>query len=75
MATCSVCGGTGIVDGDICTNCMHTGVTPIRGKVALTRKKLFDIEDKNDSIIAEQASQRTDLTAALTQIWNKVKDL
>jgi len=30
---------------------------------------------KVDSIIAEQASQREDLTAALTQIWNKVKDL
>jgi len=33
------------------------------------------LQDQIDSIIAEQASQREDLTAALTQIWNKVKDL
>jgi len=34
-----------------------------------------DIVAKLDSIIAEQASQREDLTAALAQIWNKVKTL
>jgi len=34
-----------------------------------------NIVDKLDAIITEQASQRVDLTAALTQIWNRVKDL
>ena len=33
------------------------------------------IETKIDSIIAEQASQREDLTNGLSQIWDKVKDL
>ena len=37
--------------------------------------RISDILDKVNDIIAEQASQRTDLTTALTNIWNKVKDL
>lgn len=34
-----------------------------------------ELAEKLDAIIAEQAAQRVDLTAALLQIWNKVKTL
>ena len=67
---CNVCGGDGIqwrdTDGEgghECTHCGGTGIVNIGSVDAL------------DTIVAEQASQRADLTAALTQIWNKVKDL
>jgi len=75
QSPCNVCGGDGIswrsgLEGATCDTCKGTGLVdgpdiPI----------IDDMDDKLDSIIAEQASQRVDLTAALSQIWNKVKDL
>ena len=61
--TCTECGGSGIKDEDICETCMHTGVTPIKGKVALTRKKLFDIEDRVDDCLDK-----------LNDIWEKLNE-
>jgi len=71
---CPVCQGSGSVpaatgQGDACVICDETGYMDV-GIIDIS-----DVTDKLDSIIAEQASQREDLTAALTQIWNKVKDL
>ena len=72
----------------ICKDCKGTGKRPygpvdeepaICGDCAGSGYKtwgvLDDVDEKLDAIIAEQASQREDLTTALTQIWNKVKDL
>ena len=72
---CIQCNGTGEIDGEFHYLCLGTGKT---GGYALTifLKTFYDdVMDKLDAIIAEQASQREDLTAALTQIWDKVKDL
>jgi hypothetical protein len=59
---CAACGGTGKV------NAGWIDITDLMDRFG-------DIDSKADSIIAEQASQREDLTAALSQIWNKVKTL
>lgn len=72
--SCPVCQGSGSIpaatgQGDACVICDETGYVEI-GEIDVS-----DITDKLDAIIAEQASQREDLTTALTQIWNKVKDL
>ena len=66
---CHACTGTGThLDilgnpGVACATCSGSGGL-IVGTCAIL-----------DEIVAEQASQRVDLTAALTQIWDKVKDL
>lgn len=73
--TCTICGGDGSLDGDLCTECFGQGSLPPIGIFCLIGKKLIDTQTKVDQIITEQASQREDLTAILTQIWNKVKDL
>jgi len=68
---CMICNGTGELNGEFHHLCLGTGYAADRG-LNLFLKGLMD---KTDGIIAEQASQREDLTAILTQIWNKVKDL
>lgn len=78
---CPACGGDGIVShefgGEVggqerpCDTCGATGKISA-GKVIID---LSDIEDKLDSIIAEQASQREDLTNALTNIIGKCNDI
>lgn len=66
---CSVCRGSGQMPKEnICPSC--DGARYKEHEIDLEA-----LQDQIDSIIAEQASQREDLTAALTQIWNKVKDL
>jgi len=75
VSTCSNCGGNGVKDESLCPVCFGIGSLPAIGIFPLLGKKLFDLESKLDAIITEQISQREDLTAALTQIWNKVKDL
>ena len=86
---CSACGGTGLVNGQPCPQCGGDGLVDVTGvhevgygymlaaqtNLLTIVEKIDNILDNQASIIAEQASQRTDLTAALTQIWNKVKDL
>ena len=72
LTTCATCEGDGKSNGDICPECLGSGATPLIDKGSLLAKAIVS---RLDSIIAEQASQREDLTAALTQIWNKVKDL
>lgn len=70
---CNMCGGDGLdarQEYGICHHCDGTGIV-LSGEIA----EIDDINAKVNDIIAEQASQREDLTAALTQIWNKVKDL
>ena len=74
--TCTQCQGEGTKpssDNDPtptdCVTCGGTGYERI-GEVDNS-----DIVAKLDAIIVEQAAQRVDLTAALSQIWNKVKDL
>ena len=65
---CPRCGGTGVdPEGGDCIRCGGDGLIP--SDFSNT------VEDYLERIIAEQESQRTDLTAALSQIWNKVKDL
>ena len=73
QATCYQCNGTGQHQGAVCDVCGGDGV--VTANFELTYTQGLTIDAKVDDIIAEQASQRTDLTAALTQIWNKVKDL
>ena len=81
--TCTTCSGLGKIDDvDLCPSCFGRGILPPSGLPGLTAKKLFEVADaindilgKCNDIIAEQTAQRADLTAALTQIWNKVKDL
>ena len=70
-STCSTCDGTGLSGADPCSVCIGIGALPLFGHNLLFKFLLSKLE----VIIAEQASQREDLTAALTQIWNKVKDL
>lgn len=68
----------------VCVRCNGAGIDPDTEETCLTCKGAGELEVRNewkviqhkiDSIIGEQASQREDLRAALTQIWNKVKDL
>lgn len=69
--TCTTCDGSATVGGSICQECLGTGAIPVGGQLRVYKKIL----ENSNTIIAEQASQREDLTTALTQIWNKVKDL
>lgn len=76
--TCPECGGAENISGNVCLECMGSGVLPIRGNISTQKAAfllIYNMQSKLDNIIAEQAAQRIDLTAALTQIWNKVKDL
>ena len=86
---CPYCEGTGIKQGLTCSDCggdgkkvpvgMHEKIYAYASdgqtRILTLETAVADILDKCNDIIAEQAAQRTDLTAALTQIWNKVKDL
>ncbi len=80
---CSICSEKGTVSqGRACPVCSGTGEIDAPEGFHMSEahqismfRMLVDTTDKLDSIIAEQASQREDLTAALSQIWNKVKDL
>jgi len=47
---------------------MGTGATPVNGINSFFKEQF-------SAIRSEQASQREDLTNALSAIWNKVKDL
>lgn len=72
---CYTCNGTGEYRGQdssssSCPECNGDKYVDSRMQV-----DFGNIVDKLDAIITEQASQRVDLTAALTQIWNRVKDL
>ena len=77
-AFCGHCGGTGTLalsmgnDQPVEIPCPYCGSV---GKFLFGEMDLSGLNDKVDSIIAEQASQREALTAILTNIWNKVKDL
>ena len=84
---CVVCAGSGMVSGGYCWQCSGKGYITDLAKIESAHFEEIDVEveqvlgalndvlDKCNDIIAEQASQREALTAALTQIWNKVKDL
>lgn len=69
--TCTTCNGQMYVDGKICSECFGSGSLPLVGNVGI----LKIMSDKLNDVIAEQSAQRTDLTTALTAIWNKVKNL
>ena len=69
--TCLDCSGSGYSNQGICTSCYGGGSLPVVGHLVLFKQLMANL----DVIIAEQASQREDLTAALTRIWNKVKGL
>jgi len=69
--TCVYCGGDGEID---LLDAKFKELTGGESR-ALTGKIWTDMLAKLDAIIAEQASLREDLTAALLQIWNKVKTL
>lgn len=79
---CKDCRGTGYRRGgnppqqtDTCGDCQGTDYVSY-GIITLDLETaLSDIIDKVDSMIAEQAAQREDLTTALEAIWNKVKNL
>ena len=76
--TCPKCLGSGIEPGtesDPCLECDGNGKIAPPDWYMETTARIELLAGKLDSIIAEQASQREDLTAVLTQIWNKVKDL
>jgi DnaJ-class molecular chaperone len=66
--TCSTCSGSGFINGEVCSVCFGAGAVPAAGMPKLLIETL-------NRIVAEQAAQRIDLTAALTAIYNKVKDL
>jgi len=70
---CPACGGkstntrnTEAPFEENCVRCETTGYIPW-GRLELDSAVFDDILDKLDAIIAEQAAQRADLTAALTQ--------
>jgi len=64
---CDICLGDGTLgENNSCPKCDGSGVIEYDAS---------EVETKLDAIIAEQASQREDLTTALNQIWNKIKDL
>jgi DnaJ-class molecular chaperone len=71
---CYFCGGSGEVEGETCPRCNGSGRL-ICDWIQLGMVERDALSLKLDAIVAEQASQREDLTNALTQIWNKVKDL
>lgn len=78
VSLCDTCHGAGFVGDpqgpkDLCPDCNGWGEKS--DLFNALKAKLDDIEDKVNEVQAEQASQREDLTAALTQIWNKVKNL
>jgi len=85
IISCEPYGGTGLLNEITCMYCGGDGEVDLldeefRHMMAGPRRALWgvvssSILSKLDSIIAEQASQCEDLTAALSQIWNKVKDL
>ena len=91
LIPCVKCNSTGGIPDPLnpeltieCPECRGVGqretdwvgtINQLRKLVDEAEPILKSIEPKIDDIIAEQASQRIDLTAALTQIWNKVKDL
>lgn len=66
--TCLTCSGSGKNGDGFCTDCMGTGATPVNGINSFFKEQF-------SAIRSEQASQREDLTNALSAIWNKVKDL
>ena len=76
--TCPDC-NNGLQNGRICTTCYGRSTIPVRDwerrKIREYLTRFDELESKLDAILAEQASQREDLTNTLTQIWNKVKDL
>ena len=79
---CSACGGTGLVGGESCLQCSGDGLEEVtgvhevgHGYMIAAQTNLLALIETISEIKVEQASQREDLTAALTQIWNKVKDL
>lgn len=74
---CGACSGTGFINGEKCIPCLGTGyvsTTGINIRLLSVYNGISGANSKLDSIIAEQASQRVDLTAALTAIWNKVNE-
>ena len=79
---CTYCWGTGknpafVPEGESqeqCPKCAGAGRIE-SGQVDDIETTFSNVLDKLDTIVVEQISQREDLTAALTQIWNKVKDL
>ena len=76
---CEGCRGDGIVqkygrDPYTCPDCGGSGRIFLADSMDLATI-LNSITGQVDAVIAEQISQREDLTAALSQIWNKVKDL
>lgn len=77
--TCPTCGGTGEVDNVICRTCYGRSTVPVRGlSFELIKEQLdfFDTaSDKLDSIIAEQADQRAELTDAITNIIGKLNTI
>jgi len=82
---CHHCAGTGEIvypasgagpeDAIECPICSGSGKLPTTLAIAELNTIFDSLVENTDAIIAEQASQRADLTAALTQIWNKVKVL
>ena len=72
---CLSCQGEGSIAGDFCHVCLGTGYRESIAEKIFSKRIYDDIVAKCDAVIAEQASQRAALTAVLTQIWNKVKDL
>ena len=64
--SCVVCGGNGEVDLNVADYIAYT--------TSLNYRETNDLLDKLNAIIAEQASQREDLTTALQAIWNKVNE-
>jgi len=75
---CGLCNGTGQMPVGagtaLCIACDGTGEV-YWGHADSIMTEFDEVDTRLDNIIAEQASQREDLTTALTQIWNKVKDL
>ena len=72
---CLSCQGEGSIAEDFCHVCLGTGYRESIAEKIFSKRIYDDIVAKCDAVIAEQASQRAALTAVLTQIWNKVKDL
>ena len=68
-------GGVGPEDIIECQVCSGSGKLPISLATTELNTTFDSLIAKVDDIIAEQVSQRADLTAALTQIWNKVRVL
>jgi hypothetical protein len=76
---CTDCKGTGVdpIPAGTWENGIYVPATETVCKLC-SGNGYFDqpiTTEEVDAIIAEQASQRVDLTAALTRIWDKVKNL